>query len=138
MRFRKSFTLIEFVLIISIIAVFISLAKPSLVSFKNHDYKETAREIKSQLEYLRNISVYEKKTTIFKAYKNEYEITIDDITETYYLPDKTYFDYDKTKVIMFSNSGRLPETESIHYKSGNQTIILTVNPISGRVRLSYE
>jgi prepilin-type N-terminal cleavage/methylation domain-containing protein len=158
----QGFTLIEIVIVLFIMATFITIALPNLPDITGHRLNTSARKIANIIKYTRNRAIIEKKTLyiIFNARGNSYFVKEpvlknDEIELVEYksdfmlngeLPDNIQFEdiltsnknsdssSDET-IVSFGPGGYIDKTLIHIVDSKNRKKTLIVHPATGRVTI---
>src|SRR4030066_575174 len=143
---RRGFTLLELIVVMFIISLVMVLILPSFSGFGENKLKSEAREMASILRYMNDSAVSRKETFLIK-------FNLDEGTVYWMGPDggKTRSFNDITGVTLQSK-GKVSEGEitlffgpfgiqenlSVHMSKGDKEMTVTLNHLSGRVKIKDE
>ncbi|MBI5639752.1 MAG: prepilin-type N-terminal cleavage/methylation domain-containing protein [Nitrospirae bacterium] len=143
---QKGFTLLELIVVISIISLFVALAFPAFYGLEERGLKSDARKTASLLRYLHENAIASKKTFSLQidlsehalswngpeGNKNEELSSLADI----YLQSKG--NVKEGQVIVFFGSSGIQEPIEVRLRAKDKTMTVSFSPISGRAKIKDE
>ena len=143
---RLGFTLLELIVVLFIISLVMVLILPSFSGFGENKLKSEAREMASILRYMNDSATSRKETFLMK-------FDLDEGTVYWKGPDgekKKKFDdingvttqstgkVSKGEITLFFEPLGVRENLSIHMSKGNKEMAITLNHLSGKVKIKDE
>jgi len=143
---KRGFTLLEIVVVLFIVSLVMAIVLPSFAGFGESKLKSEAREMASILRYMNDSAVSRKETFLIR-------FDLDKNMVTWQGPDgeKTKKFDDMTGVTTQSNGmvskGELivsfepfgiQENLSVHMRRGKKGVVITLNHLSGKVKIKDE
>jgi type II secretion system protein H len=140
---RRGFTLLELIVVLFIISLVTALILPSFSGFGENKLKSEAREMASILRYMNDSAVSRKETFLMKFDLDEGTVywkgpdgekkkKFDDITGvTTQLTGKV----SKGEITLFFEPLGVRENLSVYMSKGNKEMAITLNHLSGKVKI---
>lgn len=138
---KRGFTLIELILVISIISVILSALSLSFSKKEVYKAKKDLSNIKRNLEVSRNMAITKRKMSSVKFYENKYIINCGNFSR----------EYEYSNLLIKSNMSNINNVvftkNGIPDFNGSGTIVfilkddfykITIEPITGKVNLRNE
>lgn len=135
---KRGFSLIELVLVISIISIILGVLSISFNRKEVYSAKKDLYNIKRNLEVARNMAIAKKKVSTIKFYENKYIIDCDNFKKEYEYSNLLIIGKESNiNKIIFTKKG-IPDI------NGSGTIVfilkkdiykITIEPITGKVNL---
>lgn len=143
---RLGFTLLELIVVLFIISLVMVLILPSFSGFGENKLKSEAREMASILRYMNDSATSRKETFLMKFYLDEGTVywkgpdgekkkKFDDITG---VTTQSTGKVSKGEITLFFEPLGVRENLSIHMSKGNKEMAITLNHLSGKVKIKDE
>lgn len=140
------FTLLELIVVLFIISLVMALILPSFSGFGENKLKSEAREMASILRYMNDSAVSRKETFLMKFNLDEGTVywkgpdgekkkKFDDITG---VTTQSTGKFSKGEVTLFFEPLGIRENLSVHMSKGNKEMAITLNHLSGKVKIKDE
>lgn len=154
-RLQGGFTLLEIVIVITVMVLFIGLALPSLPDMAGTRIHQNARKVSMMIQLARSRAV-----TLRRYYRVEMDLETSDLTVSYFGPEGTYIPDDEVrqvtlrdgyiadvvtsgdgKVLEGTGSVRISprgfiEPSLVHIRDEQDRVVTVApSPVSGRVRI---
>jgi len=143
---KQGFTLLEIVVVLFIVSLVMAIVLPSFAGFGESKLKSEAREMASILRYMNDSAVSRKETFLirfdldknlvsWKGPDGEKSKKFDDMTGV-----KTQSNgmISKGELIVFFEPFGIQENLSIHMRRGKKGVVITLNHLSGKVKIKDE
>lgn len=145
-RYKAGFTLLELIVILFIVSIVMALVMPSFSNFGENKLKSEAREMASIFRYMYDSAVSRKETFLIKFNLNEDIVYIngpdgekirkfDNITG---ITTQSRGMISSGELIFFFEPLGIREDLSVHLHKGDKEIMVTLNHLSGRVKIKDE
>ena len=138
---KKGFTLIELVMVISVILIIISFSSFTFANSKTYRAKEEIRKIKKDIEFTRNLAMSNREDAHFLINNDFYEIKCKDIYEKRKIRYIKFLN-NKSNIsdISFTRNGstKFDGSGTLVFEINNKNYYITIEPITGRVNLKDE
>ena len=143
---NRGFTLIELVVVLFIVSLIAAVVLPSFAGFGESELKSEAGEMASILRYINDSALSRKETCFIK-------IDLDKNTVSWKGPDggkaKKFEDItgvttqsagmiSNGELIFFFEPLGIRENLSVHMSKGDKNITITLNHLSGRVKITQD
>jgi type II secretion system protein H len=143
---KQGFTLLEIVVVLFIVSLVMAVVLPSFAGFGESKLRSEAREIASILRYMNDSAVSRKETFLirFDIDKNMVTWQGPDGEKTKKFDDMTGVTtqsngmVSKGELIVFIEPLGIQENLSIHMRSGKKGVVITLNHLSGKVKIKDE
>lgn len=143
---KQGFTLLEIIVVLFIVSLVMAIVLPSFAGFGESKLKSEAREIASILRYINDSAVSRKETFFvkFDLDKNLVSWKGPDGDKTKKIDDMTGVAtqsngmVSKGELIVFFEPFGIQENLSIHMRKGNKGVVITLNHLSGKVKIKDE
>jgi len=140
----RGFTLLELIVVLFVISLVAAIVLPSFAGFGESKLKSEAREIASVLRYMNDSAVSRKETFAmrfdldknvisWKGPEGEKTRSFDDITG---VTTQSIGTVSKGEVTFFFEPLGVRENLSVHVGRGDKNMIITLNHLSGRVKIT--
>ncbi|MBM4146089.1 MAG: prepilin-type N-terminal cleavage/methylation domain-containing protein [Nitrospira sp.] len=143
---KQGFTLLEIIVVLFIVSLVMAIVLPSFAGFGESKLKSEAREMASILRYMNDSAVSRKETFFvkFDLDKNLVSWKGPDGDKTKKIDDMTGVAtqsngmVSKGELIVFFEPFGIQENLSIHMRKGNKGVVITLNHLSGKVKIKDE
>jgi type II secretion system protein H len=143
---KQGFTLLEIVVVLFIVSLVMAVVLPSFAGFGESKLRSEAREIASILRYMNDSAVSRKETFLirFDIDKNMVTWQGPDGEKTKKFDDMTGVTtqsngmVSKGELIVFIEPLGIQENLSIHMRRGKKGMVITLNHLSGKVKIKDE
>ena len=143
---KQGFTLLEIVVVLFIVSLVMAVVLPSFAGFGESKLRSEAREIASILRYMNDSAVSRKETFLirFDLEKNMVTWQGPDGEKTKKFDDMTGVTtqsngmVSKGELIVFIEPLGIQENLSIHMRRGKKGVVITLNHLSGKVKIKDE
>jgi type II secretion system protein H len=143
---KQGFTLLEIVVVLFIVSLVMAIVLPSFAGFGESKLKYEAREMASILRYVNDSAVSRKETFLirFDLDKNMVTWQAPDGEKTKKFDDMTGVTtqsngrVSKGEMIVFIEPLGIQENLSIHMRRGKKGVVITLNHLSGKVKIKDE
>lgn len=138
---KKAYSLIELILVISIILVLVTIGSLSFNIKGTYRAKNDLHKLKKDIEATRNIAIVKKEESNFKILDNSYEIICGDFYKRKdFSKDLEFTNRGNIKNISFTKNGATTFSGSgtVVFKIKNKYYYITVEPVTGKVNLKDE
>jgi general secretion pathway protein H len=143
---RGGFTLLELIVVIFIVSLVAAVVLPSFANFGDSRLKSEAREMASVLRFMHDSAVSRKKTMVmnfdlesnlvsWKGVEGEKTKDFEYITSVQTQSGGTV---SKGELTFFFGPSGISENISVHMNSGKTDMSITLNHISGKVKIKEE
>jgi general secretion pathway protein H len=145
-NFRRGFTLLELIVAIFIVSLVLAVVFPSFAVFGENRLKSEAREIASILRYMNESASSRKETfaikfdldrnkVFWKGPEGEKAKIFEDLTGVTTQANGTV---SKGELIVFFDPLGIKENLSVHMSREKKNVTVTLNHLSGKVKINYE
>jgi general secretion pathway protein H len=142
----RGFTLLELIVVLFIISLVIVLILPSFSGFGENKLKSEAREMASILRYMNDSAASRKETFLMKFDLDEGTVywkgpdgekkkKFNDITG---VTTQSTGKVSKGEITLFFEPLGIRENLSVHMSKGNKEMAITLNHLSGKVKIKDE
>jgi general secretion pathway protein H len=139
----RGFTLLELIVVLFVLSVIMAIVLPSLAGFGEGRLKSEAKEIASVLRYVNDSAASRKETfsmkfdldknlVSWKGPEGEKVKRFDDLTA---VTAQSMGTVSKGEAIFFFGPFGINENLSVHVGRGNKNATITLNHLSGRVKI---
>jgi general secretion pathway protein H len=143
---KQGFTLLEIVVVLFIVSLVMAVVLPSFSGFGEGKLKSEAKEMASILRYMNDNAVSRKETFLirFDLDKNIVTWQGPDGEKTKKFEDMTGVTtqsngmVSKGEIIVFFQPLGIQENLSIHMRRGKKGVVITLNHLSGKVKIKDE
>ena len=143
---KQGFTLLEIVVVLFIVSLVMAVVLPSFAGFGESKVRSEAREMASILRYMNDSAVSRKETFLirFDLEKNMVTWQGPDGEKTKKFDDMTGVTtqsngmVSKGELIVFIEPLGIQENLSIHMRRGKKGVVITLNHLSGKVKIKDE
>ena len=143
---KRGFTLLEIVVVLFIVSLVMAIVLPSFAGFGESKLKSEAREMASILRYMNDSAVSRKETFLirFDLDKNMVTWQGPDGEKTKKFDDMTGVTtqsngmVSKGELIVFFEPFGIQENLSVHIRRGKKGVVITLNHLSGKVKIKDE
>lgn len=143
---KQGFTLLEIVVVLFIVSLVMAVVLPSFAGFGESKLRSEAREMASILRYMNDSAVSRKETFLirFNLDKNMVTWQGPDGEKTKKFDDMTGVTtqsngmVSKGELIVFIEPLGIQENLSIHMRRGKKGMVITLNHLSGKVKIKDE
>jgi type II secretion system protein H len=143
---KQGFTLLEIVVVLFIVSLVMAIVLPSFAGFGESKLKSEAREMASILRYMNDSAVSRKETFLirFDLDKNMVTWQGPDGEKTKKFDDMTGVTtqsngmVSKGELIVFFEPFGIQENLSVHMRRGKKGVVITLNHLSGKVKIKDE
>jgi len=143
---KQGFTLLEIVVVLFIVSLVMAVVLPSFAGFGESKLRSEAREMASILRYMNDSAVSRKETFLirFDLEKNMVTWQGPDGEKTKKFDDMTGVTtqsngmVSKGELIVFIEPLGIQENLSIHMRRGKKGVVITLNHLSGKVKIKDE
>jgi len=143
---KQGFTLLEIIVVLFIVSLVMAIVLPSFAGFGESKLKSEAREMASILRYMNDSAVSRKETFFvkFDLDKNLVSWKGPDGDKTKKIDDMTGVAtqsngmVSKGELIVFFEPFGIQENLSIHMRKGNKGVVITLDHLSGKVKIKDE
>jgi prepilin-type N-terminal cleavage/methylation domain-containing protein len=143
---KRGFTLLEIVVVLFIVSLVMAIVLPSFAGFGESKLKSEAREMASILRYMNDSAVSRKETFLirFDLDKNMVTWQGPDGEKTKKFDDMTGVTtqsngmVSKGELIVFFEPFGIQENLSVHMRRGKKGVVITLNHLSGKVKIKDE
>jgi len=143
---KRGVTLLELIVVIFIISLVAAIVFPSFAGFGDGKLKSEAREIASILRYMNDSAASRKETFLIKFNLDENTVywmgpdggktrSFDDITG---VTLQSKGKVSEGEITLFFGPFGIQENLSVHIGKGNKKMTVTLNHLSGRVKIKDE
>jgi prepilin-type N-terminal cleavage/methylation domain-containing protein len=140
---RAGFTLLELIVVLFVISLVMALVLPSFGRLGERRLKSEAREMVSILRYMNDSAVSRKETFLmrfdldagmvyWKGPDGEKRRKFDDITG---VTTQSRGKVSKGEITLFFEPLGIQENLSVHMGSGDKNMVITLNHLSGKVKI---
>jgi len=143
---KQGFTLLEIVVVLFIVSLVMAVVLPSFAGFGESKLRSEARQMASILRYMNDSAVSRKETFLirFNLDKNMVTWQGPDGEKTKKFDDMTGVTtqsngmVSKGELIVFIEPLGIQENLSIHMRRGKKGMVITLNHLSGKVKIKDE
>lgn len=143
---KQGFTLLEILVVLFIVSLVMAVVLPSFAGFGESKLKSEAREMASILRYMNDTAVSRKETFLmrFDVDKNMVTWQGPDGEKTKKFEDMTGVRtqsngmVSKGEMIVFIEPLGIQENLSVHMRRGKKGVAITLNHLSGKVKIKDE
>jgi general secretion pathway protein H len=143
---KQGFTLLEIVVVLFIVSLVMAVVLPSFAGFGENKLKSEAREMASILRYMNDSAVSRKETFLirFDLDKNMATWQAPDGEKTKKFDDMTGVTtqsngmVSKGELIVFFEPLGIQENLSVYMRRGEKGVVITLNHLSGKVKIKDE
>jgi type II secretion system protein H len=143
---KKGFTLLEIVVVLFIVSLVMAIVLPSFAGFGESKLKSEAREMASILRYMNDSAVSRKETFLIRFDLDKNMVTwqgpegektkkFDDMTG---VTTQSNGMVSKGELIVFFEPFGIQENLSVHMRRGKKGVVITINHLSGKVKIKDE
>jgi len=145
-NFKKGFTLLELIVALFIVSLVLAVVFPSFAVFGENRLKAEAREMASILRYMNDSASSRKETFVikfdldknkvfWKGPEGEKTKGFEDLTG---VTTQANGMVNKGELIVFFDPLGIKENLSVHMSREKKNITVTLNHLSGKVKINYE
>lgn len=138
---KKAYTLIELVLVISIVLILVSISTMSFKNSENFKAKNDLYKIKRNLEVTRSLAISQRDNATLSLKDSSYSIVCKDIKEEkQYSKNLILTNYGNKRTVTFTKRGSptFDGSGTIVFKIKNKLYYITIEPVTGKVNLKDE
>jgi general secretion pathway protein H len=143
---KRGFTLLELIVVLFIISLVAAIILPSFAGFGESKLKSESREMASILRYMNDSAVSRKETFLMKFDLDEGTVywagpdgektrRFDDMTG---VTTQSKGKVSKGEITLFFGPFGIQENLSVHMSKGDKGMTITLNYLSGRVKIKDE
>jgi prepilin-type N-terminal cleavage/methylation domain-containing protein len=145
-NFKKGFSLLELIVALFIVSLILAVVFPSFVVFGENRLKAEAREMASILRYMNDGASSRKETFVIKFDLDKNSVFwqgpdgektkgFEDLTGVTTQANGTV---NKGELIVFFDPLGIKENLSVHMQREKKNVTVTLNHLSGKVKINYE
>jgi len=145
-NFKKGFSLLELIVALFIISLVLAVVFPSFTVFGENRLKAEAREMASILRYMNDSASSIKETFVIKFDLDKNKVSwkgpegektkvFEDLTGVTTQANGTV---SKGELIVFFDPLGIKENLSVHMSREKKNVTVTLNHLSGKVKINYE
>lgn len=143
---KRGFTLLEIVVVLFIVSLVMAIVLPSFAGFGESKLKSEAREMASILRYINDSASSRKETfsvkfdldknlVSWKGPEGDKTKKFDDMTG---VTTQSNGMVSKGELIVFFEPFGIQENLSVHMRRGKKGVVITLNHLSGKVKIKDE
>ena len=143
---KQGFTLLEIIVVLFIVSLVMAIVLPSFAGFGESKLKSEAREMASILRYMNDSAVSRKETFLIRFDLDKNMVTgqgpdgektkkFDDMTG---VTTQSNGMVSKGELIVSFEPFGIQENLSVHMRRGKKGVVITLNHLSGKVKIKDE